>query len=187
MTALELTDRPKSPWAWANRMATALLAVVVAAMIAGCATTEYVPEEEEEEVPEPVQEEKVEAPPPEPEPEPEPEPPPPLELAPVYFEYDKAELRRSAREALKLVVDQMLAKPESKVNVEGHCDERGTDEYNVDLGWKRAYAVRDYLKRLGIDEARIFPISFGRARPAVVGHDESAWQKNRRVELAERE
>ena len=70
--------------------------------------------------------------------------------------------------------------------MDGHCDERGTEQYNVDLGWKRAYTVRDYLQRQGLDKSRLYPASYGRSRPAVVGTDESAWSKNRRVELSEK-
>jgi peptidoglycan-associated lipoprotein len=129
----------------------------------------------------PKEEPKVEAP------RPEPPKPKPFEADKILFDYNMAVLKDSARESLKRVVDQLLARPEIKLNVEGHTDERGTDEYNIDLGWKRAYAVRDYLKRLGVDDSRLFPISYGRARPAVVGSDETVWSKNRRVELTERQ
>lgn len=103
---------------------------------------------------------------------------------PILFEYDQAVVTESHRDALRRAVDALLARPNLAVNVEGHCDERGTDEYNLDLGWKRAYAIRDHCTRLGIDEARLFPVSYGRARPAVIGSDESAWRLNRRVEIA---
>jgi peptidoglycan-associated lipoprotein len=155
-------------------LATAPLTVL---LMAGCATAPP----KEVEPPKPVEEVKKE------EPKPEPPKPKPLQLETTYFEYNQAALRGPARDALKRAVDQLLARPEVKINVEGHTDERGTDEYNIDLGWKRAYAVRDYLKRLGVDEARLFPISYGRARPVVVGTDETAWSKNRRVELTERQ
>jgi len=148
------------------------LAVLV---LAGCATA---PPKEVEPPKEEVK--KVE-------PKPEPPKPKPLELDRLYFEYNQAVLREHERAALKRDVDQLLARPEVKINVEGHTDERGTDEYNIDLGWKRAYAVRDFLKKLGVDEARLFPISYSRARPVVVGSDESVWSKNRRVELTERQ
>jgi len=145
--------------------------------LAGCTTAPPKPVEP------PKEEVKVEAPTPEP-PKPKPKP---FEVDRMYFEYNKADLSPATRDVLKLAVDQLLARPEIKVNVEGHTDERGTDEYNIDLGWKRAYAVLDYLKRLGVDEGRLFPISYGRARPLVVGSDESVWSKNRRVELTERQ
>jgi len=129
---------------------------------------------------------------PEPEPapvvkeEPKPEPVKPLEFDKAFFSYNLATLSSSAKTALKKDVDLLLTRPEVKINVDGHCDERGTDEYNMDLGWKRAYAVRDYLKKMGIDESRLFPASYGRSRPAVVGNDEGTWNRNRRVELSER-
>ena len=154
---------------------TAAISVLVAALIAGCATTQP-KEPEPEPEPEPVVKEEVK----------EPEPIKPLEFKKVYFEYDMAGLREEGKASLKLAVDQLLEQAEAKINIEGHCDERGSDQYNIDLGWKRAYVVRDYLKRLGVNEDRMFPISYGRARPATIGHDESTWSKNRRVEIAER-
>lgn len=115
-----------------------------------------------------------------------PKAPAPVTLEKAFFAYDHAELSAAARLALKHDVDELLAHPELKVNVEGNCDERGTDQYNLDLGWKRAYATRDYLARQGIPEDRLFPISYGRSHPAVVGDDEAAWSKNRRVDLSAR-
>lgn len=109
-----------------------------------------------------------------------------LHLDNVYFPYGKADLRPEARALLKQAVDQLLAEPDSKFEIAGHCDERGTDEYNMDLGWKRAYAVRDYLVRMGVATERLYPISYGRARPAVSGSGEDAWSKNRRGEMAPR-
>jgi len=114
------------------------------------------------------------------------EPMPVLHLDNVYFETGKAELRAEARALLKRAVEELLADPDRKIEIAGHCDERGTDQYNLDLGWQRAYAVRDYLVRQGIDEHRLFPISYGRARPAVIGTGEAAWQKNRRGEFTPR-
>lgn len=154
-------------------------AVLFAAALGGCSTGQ-IAEPEPEEIPEPVKEEVKEqvtekAAKPE-----------PLVLEAVYFAYDDYELSRQAREALKRNVDKLLARPEVKITVDGHCDERGTDAYNLDLGWKRAYSVRDYLKRLGIDDSRIYPNSYGRARPATRGSGESVWSQNRRVESAEK-
>ncbi len=158
-----------------RRMRPVLAAGAVA--LAGCATAPpKVVEPPKEEV-------KVVEPPP----KPEPPKPKPFEADKVFFEYNQATILDPGRESLKRAVDQLLARPELKINVEGHTDERGTDEYNIDLGWKRAYAVRDFLKRLGVDEGRLFPISYGRARPLVVGSDESVWSRNRRVELTERQ
>ncbi len=148
------------------------MSVVIASVIVGCATTAPVEEEEEEKPTPVVEEKKVEV--------------APLEFESVHFEYNQYAIRASAKSSLKSAVDQLLERADAKINIEGHCDERGTDQYNIDLGWKRAYEVRDYLKRLGVDEARMFPISYGRARPAVVGHNESSWSKNRRTEISER-
>ena len=161
----------------ANPMKTArmifppLAALMAACWLCGCATPPPKP------APPPVVKE---------EPKPQPPPPKPLEFDKVYFAYDRAEVPAEARDALKRAVDLLLERADASVNVEGHCDERGTDEYNIDLGWKRAYAIRDYLKKMGIDEKRLYPISYGRSRPAVIGSDESAWNRNRRVEIAER-
>ncbi len=148
-----------------------LIAMLAAAAIAGCATTKPAPEPEAA----PAEEVKAEEP-----------AVAPLVLETVYFEYNQYGLKTDVRDALKRNVEKLLARPEVNVTVDGHCDERGTDAYNIDLGWKRAYAVRDYLKAQGIDDSRMFPASYGRARPAVTGDDEQAWSKNRRVETGEK-
>ena len=111
---------------------------------------------------------------------------PALHLDNVYFETGKDVLRPDARKLLMVAVEQLLADPERKIEIAGHCDERGTDDFNLDLGWKRAYAVRDFLVRQGVAEDRLFPISYGRARPAVPGKGEDAWQKNRRGTITPR-
>jgi len=111
---------------------------------------------------------------------------PALNLDDIYFESGKADLRAEAKAVLRVEVDRLLAAPDEKIEIAGHCDERGTDAYNLDLGWKRAYAVRDYLVRQGIAETRLFPISYGRSRPAVAGSGEAAWEKNRRSALSPR-
>ena len=170
MVALRLTQKPGASIA---------MAVLLASIAGGCATQKPVVKAKETvKEPAPVQEVVKE--------EVKPETLKPLEFDKVYYEYNKANIRNAGKESLKKAVEQLLARPEAKVNVDGHCDERGTDEYNIDLGWKRAYAVRDYLKRLGVDDSRLFPASYGRARPAMIGNDESVWNKNRRVEISER-
>jgi peptidoglycan-associated lipoprotein len=75
----------------------------------------------------------------------------------------------------------LKANPRAQVTVEGHCDERGTSEYNLGLGDRRAKAVREYLVAAGVDGGRIRTISYGKERPFVQGHDESAWRWNRRA------
>jgi peptidoglycan-associated lipoprotein len=104
-----------------------------------------------------------------------------LELRDVFFDYDRFVLRDDAREALtgdgKLLVDN----PGVKALLEGHCDERGTVEYNLALGERRANAVRAYLVQYGVDVSRLSTISYGEERPFAQGQDESAWSQNRRV------
>jgi len=105
-----------------------------------------------------------------------------LELGSVYFDYDSAVLRADATGTLKKNAETMRGAPDVVVTLEGHTDERGTEEYNLALGERRAEAVRTYLVDLGIPASRLRVVSFGEAKPAVMGHDESAWKWNRRVE-----
>ncbi len=104
-----------------------------------------------------------------------------LALEDVFFDYDRFVLRDDAREALtgngKFLVDNAGA----QVMLEGHCDERGTVEYNLALGERRAGAVKGYLVQYGVDASRLNTISYGEERPFVQGQDESAWSQNRRV------
>lgn len=99
-----------------------------------------------------------------------------------YFEFDSAVLTSGARAALMLHAEQLTASPRS-VRLEGHADERGSREYNMALGERRANAVRDFLVLQGVNVANIETVSYGEERPAVMGTGESAWSKNRRVEL----
>ena len=101
----------------------------------------------------------------------------------IYFEYDSSELSSSARQALQNNYDILRRAPSVRVEIEGHCDERGTNEYNLALGWRRARAVRDYLISLGVDGARIDTISYGEELPVDAGHSEAAWSKNRRAQF----
>ena len=105
-------------------------------------------------------------------------------LETVYFELDRWELSTSARDTLKQNAE-MLKSSEgwTALTIEGHCDERGSDEYNLALGARRAKTVARYLKDLGVPESRLRTVSFGEARPAVDGHDELAWERNRRSEF----
>lgn len=104
-------------------------------------------------------------------------------LETVYFDYDKADLTESARRSLLRNSEYLRANPNSRILVEGNCDERGTEEYNQALGENRALAVREYLTQLGISPSRIDVISYGELRPAVDGMDESARAKNRRADF----
>jgi peptidoglycan-associated lipoprotein len=101
-------------------------------------------------------------------------------LGDVYFDYDKYELRPEALERLRKNADFMKEYPEFVFGLEGHCDERGTNEYNLALGERRANAAKSYLVSLGIDPSRIRTISYGEERPFCTQHDESCWSKNRR-------
>jgi len=111
-----------------------------------------------------------------------PEKPPGLD--PVYFEFDRWQLTDQARQTLRSNADQIDKNPEwGTVTIEGHCDERGSDEYNLALGERRAAAVRTYLEDLGLPAKRLETVTFGEDKPAVPGHDESAWRYNRRSEM----
>jgi peptidoglycan-associated lipoprotein len=117
---------------------------------------------------------------------PMPAPPPPA-MAPaaaplhdVFFDFDKSAIREDQESALGADVAWLKANPGAKLTVEGHCDERGTVEYNLGLGERRAKAVKDYLVAAGIGADRVATVSYGKERPFVLGHDESAWKWNRR-------
>ena len=106
------------------------------------------------------------------------------QLSPVYFDYDRALIRDDQRAALAEHAAKLNAAPSVTLVLEGHCDERGTIEYNLALGQRRAEAVRAQLIRLGVEGARLDMVTFGEDRPADPGHNEGAWARNRRVELA---
>jgi peptidoglycan-associated lipoprotein len=107
------------------------------------------------------------------------------DLRTVYFDYDRYNIRSDARSALRANAKAINANDKwGRVTIEGHCDERGSEEYNLALGERRAHAVRKYLIDLGVPSKRLNTVSFGEAKPAVMGHDESAWRYNRRSEFA---
>lgn len=99
-----------------------------------------------------------------------------------YFEFDSAQLTSSARAALMLHAEQLTSSPRA-VRLEGHADERGSREYNMALGERRANAVRNFLVLQGVSAASIETVSYGEERPASMGASESSWSQNRRVEL----
>jgi peptidoglycan-associated lipoprotein len=101
----------------------------------------------------------------------------------VYFDYDRANVRASETSKLDAVASYIKGGPNRPIRIEGHCDERGTEEYNRSLGERRALAVREYLARAGVDPNMIDTISHGEDKPAVPGHDQAAWSKNRRAEF----
>jgi len=104
-------------------------------------------------------------------------------LKSIYFDYDKALLTDEARRTLNENAAWLKANAGSRLMIEGHCDERGTSEYNLALGDRRAKSVRDYLVAAGVDGGRLRTISYGKERPLDPGHDEAAWRANRRAQF----
>lgn len=102
-------------------------------------------------------------------------------LKDIFFDFDKSTMRDDAKPNLNEDLQWLNANPAEQIMIEGHCDERGTAEYNLGLGERRAKAARDYLVAAGIDARRIKTVSFGKERPFVLGHDEAAWKWNRRA------
>ena len=105
-------------------------------------------------------------------------------LADVYFEFDRAEVTPAARTGLEENAKWLLGRPNSAVSIEGHADERGTNEYNLALGERRAQAVKRVLAALGVPAARLSTVSYGEEQPACRDHRESCWEQNRRAHLA---
>lgn len=99
----------------------------------------------------------------------------------VLFGYDSYELTSDAKSILNSQASFLASNPSVRITIEGHCDERGTREYNLALGESRASATRDYLVAQGVNPARIKIISYGKERPAVIGSNEDAWRFNRRA------
>jgi peptidoglycan-associated lipoprotein len=134
---------------------------------------------------------------PAPTPTPPPAPPAPVETpptagvrtedySPAFFDYDAYSLRDDARTALDTNAKLLRANPKVTITIEGHCDERGTVEYNQALGEKRAQAARDYLVAAGIDGGRISIVTYGKERPFATGTDEASMQQNRRAHFVVR-
>jgi peptidoglycan-associated lipoprotein len=105
-----------------------------------------------------------------------------IDLGTVYFDFDRFDIRADARPVLRTNADAINDVP-AAITIQGYCDERGSEEYNLALGERRASSVKRYLVDLGIPSARMRTVSFGEADPAVLGHDESAWRYNRRAEF----
>lgn len=101
----------------------------------------------------------------------------------VYFDYDKSVVKADGKANIQAVAAYLKAHSDNKVAIEGHCDERGTEEYNRALGERRALSARDALIASGIGADRVVTRSFGEDKPAELGHDEAAWSKNRRGEF----
>ena len=108
-------------------------------------------------------------------------------LQSVYFDFDRYDIREDAKAVLRANAKGIKGNSGwGTITVEGHCDERGSEEYNLALGERRANAIKRYLMDLGVPSNRLRTVSFGEAKPAVMGHDESAWRYNRRVEFRSR-
>jgi peptidoglycan-associated lipoprotein len=101
----------------------------------------------------------------------------------IYFDFDKSDLQPNAIDVLKKIGGWLTKNPDKKIRIEGHCDERGTDEYNITLGERRAQAAKNYLSTMGIPMQNVSTLSFGEEKPADPGHTEAAWSKNRRAEF----
>lgn len=148
-------------------------------LVAGCETP---PETAEAEV---AKGEEVAPPPP-------PPPPAPVAVDPqeylvvnvgdrIFFDFDKSDLRPDAIDQLNRQADFLKGNGSITVAIEGHCDERGTREYNLALGDRRAASAKQYLESVGVDGGRMETISYGKERPAVLGSNEDAWAQNRRA------
>ena len=107
----------------------------------------------------------------------------PLARKVIYFDFDKSEIKPEYADIVRASAQTLTQRPGIKMKLEGNTDERGTREYNIGLGERRAQAVRRALLLQGVAETQITTVSFGAERPAAEGDDESAWSKNRRVEL----
>jgi peptidoglycan-associated lipoprotein len=105
-------------------------------------------------------------------------------LEDIYFEFDKSTLTREAQESLIKKANWLRSNAHIKVIIEGHCDERGTNEYNLALGDRRATTTKSFLIDLGISPSRLVTISYGEERPVIGGKNEAAWAKNRRAHFA---
>ncbi len=125
------------------------------------------PEQIEEEEPVDIEEEEME----------------PLVLGDIFFDFDKYDIKSEYKDVLARNAGLILENTEAKILIEGHCDERGTGEYNLALGEKRAKAVSDFYTAYGIPNSRFSMVSYGEERPFVFGHDEEAWAKNRRAHM----
>jgi peptidoglycan-associated lipoprotein len=103
-----------------------------------------------------------------------------LDSSSIYFDFDKFDLNPDAQQTLSKIADTLQKHPEATVRIEGNCDERGTTEYNLALGQRRADAGKRYLVQLGVSEGRLRTVSYGKERPRALGHDEASWRENRR-------
>jgi peptidoglycan-associated lipoprotein len=162
-----------------------VLPILAAVVLSGCGKKE-VAESAPPPAPAPAPTEQASTPPPPPPAEPEPSRSVAEQLQDVFFDYDSANLSDAARTTLDANGKVLADNASAAITIEGHCDERGTVEYNLALGDRRAAAARDYLVRYGVASGRIQTISYGEERPFATGSDESAWAQNRRAHFTTR-
>jgi len=154
-----------------------LIALLAAMTLAACATTtdEQPPTTTDSAVDDSeFKQGQIEEPPPEPTTRPE------VDLGTVYFDFDRSDIRPDARPILRANAENLRGTG-IKVIIEGHCDERGSEEYNQALGERRASTVKRYLENLGVSRSQMQTVSYGETRPAVLGGSEAAWKYNRRA------
>jgi peptidoglycan-associated lipoprotein len=108
-----------------------------------------------------------------------------VSLEPVFFDFDQWSVREDQKEVMAKNSQWLKSNPNVKVRLEGHCDERGTAEYNLALGQKRAEGVKSFLEGMGISSQRMATVSYGEERPLDPAHNEAAWTKNRRVDIVQ--
>lgn len=108
-----------------------------------------------------------------------------MEFSPVYFAFDSSVIKKEFHDPLVQMASR-LKESNATIQIEGHCDERGTVDYNIALGNRRAHAVKSFLEQMGVSAANLSTISYGEERPAVDGHNEEAWRMNRRAEFVKR-
>ncbi|RMG75487.1 MAG: peptidoglycan-associated lipoprotein Pal [Nitrospirae bacterium] len=99
----------------------------------------------------------------------------------IHFDFDRYDIREDDRPTLKRIADWLIEHPDVKLIIEGHCDERGTNEYNLGLGDRRASAAKQYLLTLGVSSSRLQTVSYGEERPLCTEHNEDCWWRNRRA------
>lgn len=160
-----------------------VLLLVVAVLFSACAKKQTTPVKEE--APAPVVPPPIEqAPPPEKAPVVEEKPAPAvITLQDIFFDYDKYNVKSEFKDVLTKNAELLMANPDVKLLIEGHCDERGTAEYNIALGERRAKAALDFYTAYGVKPERLNWISYGKERPFDPGHNEDAWAKNRRAHM----
>jgi peptidoglycan-associated lipoprotein len=114
-----------------------------------------------------------------------PAPPATVDVVPasIYFDFDSSDLTPDARSTLQAFFDQARQRADLNARIEGNCDERGSEEYNLALGQRRADSAKSYLVNLGVDASRVSTISYGKEHPRAPGDDEAAWSQNRRDDL----